>query len=160
MHDDEHAARAADRLSARAFAIGNDIAFARGEFSPHEFEGQKLIAHELAHGMQRAAVPRKSASTVRKRIPADAGTNASFMPGTSQGAGTPNVCYADQGFCIDIAADRPQSGSLRTDSASASASAGAAKCSCSRGESLSRDEAFCLYTLERLQDTSLDSCTA
>jgi hypothetical protein len=73
---------------------------------------------------------------------------------TSQDAGTPNACYADQdplstlpptdpnrGVCQPTPPQPPPGGEVFV----------------FQGESLSRDEAFCLYTLERLQDTSLES---
>lgn len=50
----DHAARA---INARAFALGNDIAFARNEFSPGSFEGRRLLAHELAHTVQQSGEP-------------------------------------------------------------------------------------------------------
>lgn len=39
-------------LGARAFTTGRDIFFRRGEYSPGNNEGQKLLAHELTHVVQ------------------------------------------------------------------------------------------------------------
>ena len=39
-------------VSARAFATGTDVYFAKGEYSPGSASGDKLIAHELAHVVQ------------------------------------------------------------------------------------------------------------
>jgi uncharacterized protein DUF4157 len=48
-------------LSALAFTQGRDIHFAPGRYNPSSLEGQKIIAHELAHVIQqrqgRVAVP-------------------------------------------------------------------------------------------------------
>ena len=52
LHANPGAAREAEKLSAKAFTIGNHIAFAAGEFQPNTPEGQELIAHELAHVAQ------------------------------------------------------------------------------------------------------------
>ena len=52
IHTDAHAAGLAGRLQARAFTIGNDIAFANGQYQPHAPEGQHLLAHELTHVVQ------------------------------------------------------------------------------------------------------------
>lgn len=52
IHASPAAAREAEKLSARAFTVGEHIAFAAGEFQPHTPEGQALIAHELAHFAQ------------------------------------------------------------------------------------------------------------
>ena len=58
IHDDDRATAQADDLGARAFACGNDIAFARGEYAPETDSGRRLMAHELAHvAQQRAASP-------------------------------------------------------------------------------------------------------
>jgi hypothetical protein len=39
-------------LSARAFTVGNDVAFGRGEYQPGTMRGDLLLAHELAHVTQ------------------------------------------------------------------------------------------------------------
>lgn len=39
-------------MSARAFAVGNDLFFAAGEFRPGSPDGDALIAHEVAHVVQ------------------------------------------------------------------------------------------------------------
>lgn len=57
IHNDPAAHQAADRLSARAFAHGRDIAFAQGQYKPSSAEGQHLLAHELAHTIQQSNSP-------------------------------------------------------------------------------------------------------
>ena len=52
VHTDAAAARAADELSARAFAVGDHIFFAAGEFAPGTPGGDRLLAHELTHVVQ------------------------------------------------------------------------------------------------------------
>lgn len=52
IHTGPDAAREVGRLSAKAFTVGNHIAFAPGEYQPETPEGQELIAHELAHVAQ------------------------------------------------------------------------------------------------------------
>ena len=54
VHDHPRASAAADGIGARAFTIGNDIAFAGGAYSPQSKDGRRLIAHELAHTIQQA----------------------------------------------------------------------------------------------------------
>ena len=50
VHRGLKASAAADALSARAFAIGdNDIYFGRGEYDPASAVGRAVIAHEVAH---------------------------------------------------------------------------------------------------------------
>jgi hypothetical protein len=54
IHRDEHAARAAHNLSARAFTVGNEVYFAQGQFNPDSRPGRRLLAHELAHVVQQS----------------------------------------------------------------------------------------------------------
>src|SRR6185312_2264040 len=54
VHSDEGAAGAADRLHARAYTVGSDVAFGRGEYAPGSLEGRRLLAHELVHVLQQA----------------------------------------------------------------------------------------------------------
>ena len=52
LHTDADAADAAQSVDARAFTVGTDIVFNRGEYSPESGEGRLLLAHELAHVAQ------------------------------------------------------------------------------------------------------------
>ncbi|BAZ11858.1 hypothetical protein NIES4071_36840 [Calothrix sp. NIES-4071] len=55
IHTDAKAASMATNLNARAFTIGNNIAFGRGEYQPGTLIGDVLIAHELAHTIQQGS---------------------------------------------------------------------------------------------------------
>jgi hypothetical protein len=52
VHDDSSAARLNTTLDARAFTIGEHIAFAEGQYRPGTVDGDTLIAHELSHAIQ------------------------------------------------------------------------------------------------------------
>ncbi|MDS0260521.1 DUF4157 domain-containing protein [Haloarcula sp. S1CR25-12] len=52
VHTGPSAAKACDDINARAFTVGNHIAFNRGEYDPSSKEGQHVLAHELAHVRQ------------------------------------------------------------------------------------------------------------
>lgn len=52
VHTDSRAADSAKAINARAFTVGNDIAFRPGEFSPESANGKSLLAHELTHVVQ------------------------------------------------------------------------------------------------------------
>ena len=52
VHTDDKADQLNRSVSARAFATGTDVYFAKGEYSPGSASGDKLIAHELAHVVQ------------------------------------------------------------------------------------------------------------
>jgi hypothetical protein len=52
VHTGAEASTAASALRARAFTVGEDIAFANGEYRPGTILGDALLAHELAHVAQ------------------------------------------------------------------------------------------------------------
>jgi len=54
VHTDAQAASLCARINARAFAVGDDLFFAPGEFAPDTEAGRKLLAHELTHVVQQA----------------------------------------------------------------------------------------------------------
>ena len=68
VHTDDAAADAARALQARAFTFGHHIAFASGEYTPHETGGRTLLAHELAHVLQNDTL---DVSAVVQRNPRD-----------------------------------------------------------------------------------------
>src|SRR5205823_2508216 len=52
IHTDHDAAATVRALGTTAFAVGRDIAFEAGRYRPDRPEGQRLIAHEIAHVVQ------------------------------------------------------------------------------------------------------------
>ena len=52
IHTGEHAVRSAETIHARAFTLGRDIVFNRGQYRPGTLEGDKLLSHELTHVIQ------------------------------------------------------------------------------------------------------------
>ena len=55
VHSDSRSADLARSVNARAFTLGQDIVFGRGEYRPESGEGARLLAHELAHVVQQHA---------------------------------------------------------------------------------------------------------
>jgi hypothetical protein len=76
FHTDRHAASISDQLNARAFAIGEHVAFGAGEYKPGTLVGDALIAHELAHvvqqGAARAAAPQRKGNDNSSALEHDA----------------------------------------------------------------------------------------
>lgn len=58
IHTGPEAQALSRAVSARAFTVGNDIFFNKGEFQPNTPGGQELLRHELAHTIQQAGAPR------------------------------------------------------------------------------------------------------
>ena len=52
VHSDAEAAASARAMHASAYTVGRHMAFDVGKYEPGTKEGQKLIAHELAHAVQ------------------------------------------------------------------------------------------------------------
>jgi hypothetical protein len=57
IHTDSKAAESAWNVHAKAYTVGNHIAFAGGRFAPATREGGVLLAHELAHVVQQNGTP-------------------------------------------------------------------------------------------------------
>ncbi|MGB1251308.1 MAG: eCIS core domain-containing protein [Candidatus Promineifilaceae bacterium] len=70
IHRDASSAELSTDLNARAFTVGNNIAFNSGEYNPDTPDGKRLLAHELTHTVQQGA----SAQVQRKAIVTDEGT--------------------------------------------------------------------------------------
>lgn len=51
-HTDSNAATISNQVNARAFTVGNHVAFGTDEYKPGTLIGDALIAHELAHTVQ------------------------------------------------------------------------------------------------------------
>ena len=58
IHDDSQAAESARAVNAKAYTVGNDIVFDRGQYNPSTQSGKHLLAHELAHTVQQGGVHR------------------------------------------------------------------------------------------------------
>jgi hypothetical protein len=83
IHTDSAGAALADRLHARAFAVGRHVAFASGEFRPGTIVGDALLAHELAHVVQQ-----RHADTSAARDPlGDQGSEALLEQDADRAAG-------------------------------------------------------------------------
>jgi predicted chitinase len=54
VHTGAESTAAAEAVGARAYALGNDVHFAAGQYDPSSAAGQHLIAHEVAHTVQQA----------------------------------------------------------------------------------------------------------
>src|SRR6185369_4799398 len=59
VHTGPTASDSAKAVNARAYTVGQNIAFDEGEYRPHTTEGRMLLAHELAHTIQQLGFARK-----------------------------------------------------------------------------------------------------
>jgi hypothetical protein len=58
VFDDTQTHQAASNLNAKAFTVGQNIAFNAGRFAPESLEGQRLLMHELSHTIQQGTANR------------------------------------------------------------------------------------------------------
>ena len=65
IHTGTNANMAAHAANARAFTLGNNIAFASGEFRTDTSEGRRLLAHELTHTVQQ---PGDASNTIQRSL--------------------------------------------------------------------------------------------
>jgi hypothetical protein len=70
IHTDGRAAESASSTNALAYAVGSNIVFAKGAYSPETREGQRLLAHELAHTLQQLGSGRAAGTIQRQAAPA------------------------------------------------------------------------------------------
>lgn len=66
IHTNNQAAEAAHAVNARAFTLGRDVVFGRGQFAPRTSKGLSLLAHELTHVVQQSSSHNSPASSPGK----------------------------------------------------------------------------------------------
>lgn len=72
VHTDANADRLSRQLGATAFTTGKDIFFRDGAYNPGSSDGQRLIAHELAHVVQQGGAPAPEQGQMTVNDPDDA----------------------------------------------------------------------------------------
>lgn len=65
IHADGRADESARAVCARAYTVGQQIAFAAGQFDPRSRHGRQLLAHELSHVVQQRAYGPWTGSEIR-----------------------------------------------------------------------------------------------
>lgn len=90
-HIDSNSASLSNRVNARAFTVGEHIAFGSGEYKPGTLVGDALIAHELAHTVQQKG----AADTVEKMEPGSNNYNALEHDADNTAAGVVSSLWGD-----------------------------------------------------------------
>ena len=62
VHTGTQADESARAVSARAYTVGRDIVFAKGQYDPGIEQGRKLLAHELTHTIQQLSTASAAAA--------------------------------------------------------------------------------------------------
>ena len=75
IHTGAESAAASEAVSARAYTQGQNIHFGDGQYDPSSKEGQRLIAHEVAHTVQQQSVSGAHQNKLSVSEPGDARPN-------------------------------------------------------------------------------------
>jgi hypothetical protein len=115
VHTGADSAAAARSVGARAYATGNDIHFNEGQYNPDSADGERLLAHEVAHTVQQFGVARRAQYKLEVSQPgdhaeleADSAANAMVRAEPARvnvAAGIARVVARDYNSNLDKAAD-------------------------------------------------------
>ncbi|MGB9370104.1 MAG: DUF4157 domain-containing protein [Xanthobacteraceae bacterium] len=97
IHVGGDAVASAQAINAKAYTIGSNIAFARGQYAPEGPAGRTLLAHELAHVVQQSRggpAPSLSSNSALEAEAAQAATAATHGHGAIQVSGASGVGVA------------------------------------------------------------------
>jgi hypothetical protein len=72
IHTGAESASAARAVGARAYAVGQDVHFAAGQYDPSSAAGQHLLAHEVAHTVQQSGGGEMRQNKLEVSAPGDA----------------------------------------------------------------------------------------
>jgi hypothetical protein len=119
IHDDPVAAESARAVNARAYTVGEDIAFASGQYDPNSHSGSHLLAHELAHTIQQRGLQRSSngvsmshdSDYVRLEHEADTAATAVVQgatPNVARSASQPTLSRAPDGTVAPAKSTTPK----------------------------------------------------
>jgi hypothetical protein len=103
IHTDAAADETARQLGALAFAVGDDVAFASGQYRPEASAGRRLIAHELVHVVQQAGSPRRIAQ-------ASYGTPGPEPRGAREEEGEETAWNPPEGEAVLVQRETPEAG--------------------------------------------------
>lgn len=91
----------AQALSARAFTVGQNIHFASGEYRPGSADGNRLLAHELAHTVQQGSTASAPQCKLEVSQPGDAAeVEADAVAAAAIGAGGPVAVTQRRGVML------------------------------------------------------------
>jgi hypothetical protein len=97
VHMDPYAAEA---VQARAFTFGQHIVFGQGQYVPDTSEGQRLLAHELAHVIQQGAMSHPAA--IQRQPQPPGGSQAQGQPNSLMCQGRRDITATFRAFVADV----------------------------------------------------------
>lgn len=115
VHTGEESARAARAVHARAYAQGQDIYFAAGQYQPSLPEGKRLLAHEVAHTVQQSGVAPAPQSKLEVSEPGDPAELEADRAADAIVSGIPIRLSSSRGTALHRDKNTPAGGELNTD---------------------------------------------
>jgi hypothetical protein len=99
VHTDRLAAQSAEAVHARAYTVGADLVFGPRRYQPASAEGQRLLAHELAHVVQQGGKGSQPSLQRQEMQPTDVPSSLVLRdaPKAKTWSGAPPGCGPD--FC-------------------------------------------------------------
>lgn len=91
LHTDHHAAESARAVNALAYTVGPNVVFAANRFAPDSLEGQRLMAHELAHVVQQSTRSQKPEAVAIDSPASAAEREAEFAEGSISAQNRPSI---------------------------------------------------------------------
>ena len=112
VHNDERAAESARALHARGYTVGRDIVFGPNQYASGTSTGRQLLAHELTHVLQQAALPslaavQRQSDPMQQADDMDAEMERKYANSgapKAQTCGRPSWCPA--GFCSPYTSEK------------------------------------------------------
>ncbi len=83
VHSGAAAEQSARDLNAKAYTVGHNMVFGNGHYAPQTTEGQRLLAHELAHVVQQGAVGPRAGGVRNLPISAPGDVHERFADGVA-----------------------------------------------------------------------------
>lgn len=107
VHTGTDADESAQRIGARAFTIGRDIAFRSGEYAPWTTSGKRLLAHELTHVVQQCSTRRGGGQIQRQTEdePSERGSELSKPEPASGATKVPSTKRTDVALLLSPGAE-------------------------------------------------------
>jgi hypothetical protein len=114
IHNSERAAGMADKIQAKTFTKGNDIAFAKREYQPQTEEGKSLLAQELTRMIQQKQ--NREDPINRKENPDKAGLGDKAVTNGLTGAAwlIEKIQVVNRGFFSDFFMNRKLPGTIKS----------------------------------------------
>jgi hypothetical protein len=92
LHTGALAESSAEAVRARAFTLGNDVVFGRGEYAPDSPSGRHLLAHELTHVVQQTPLVARRQPLVQRALHTEPIPDAGITDAQPPDAGAAKKC--------------------------------------------------------------------